>query len=113
MTRADTARLLAVIAAFDRRTVGEADVIAWSDVLGDCTPAECVDAVRAHFARSSEWLMPAHVVAEVRLVRQRAAEHAWAERLHAELPPVPPVLEDGHTPGYRRAIESLREVAPS
>ena len=84
MNRPDTARLLAVIAAFDRRTVGESDVIAWAEVLGDADPEECVAAVRNHFALTSEWLMPSHVLDYVRLLRQREVEHRWAERLHAE-----------------------------
>lgn len=81
MTKTETARLLAVISAFDRRTVGEAEVEAWYLVVGDLTGEDCAHAVREHYARTTDWLMPAHVRAGVRRMR--------AERLDRELEPVP------------------------
>ena len=35
MTPSQTAELLGLCAAFDRRTIGKADVLAWQTVLGD------------------------------------------------------------------------------
>lgn len=61
MTRAETARLLALCAAFDRRTVGEADVFAWHSVLEDVSFEHGTAAVKAHYADSREWIMPSDI----------------------------------------------------
>lgn len=61
MTKAEVAQLLTIIAAFDRRTIGEADVEAWHLVVGDLDAADCAEAVRTYFTDSREWLMPADV----------------------------------------------------
>lgn len=61
MTKAQVAQLLTVIAAFDRRTIGEADVEAWHLILVDLEVEDCLEAVKAHFSTQREWLMPADV----------------------------------------------------
>lgn len=61
MTPADAARLLTLAAAYDRRTIGEADAIAWADALHGLNVEDCAAAIRAHYAGSTEWVMPATV----------------------------------------------------
>ena len=61
MTKAETATLLAMIAAFDRRTLGEADVEAWHLILTDLEAGDCAAAVREHYAAKRDWIMPADV----------------------------------------------------
>lgn len=61
MTRAECARLLALCAAFDRRTVGETDVYAWQSVLEDITFDDGIAAVKAHYAERRDWIMPADI----------------------------------------------------
>ena len=75
MKPSDAAKLLALAAAFDRRTVGEADAIAWADALGGLNPSDCAQVIRDHYAESTDWLMPAHVRQGVKRIR--------AERLRA------------------------------
>lgn len=70
MTPADATELLAMIAAFDRRTVGRADALAWGAALNsipldDDTRA----AVARHFAESDRWITPAHVITQRRKIR--------------------------------------------
>lgn len=65
MNRAETATLLALAAAFDRRTVGEADVAAWAAALRALPFAEARDAIVQHYATSTAWLMPGHITALV------------------------------------------------
>ena len=88
MTPAEVARMLAAVQAFDRRTVGEADVGAWSLVLGDVELDDALLAVTRHYAESTEWLMPAHLralVADIRRERRRAINQERAARaLEAE-----------------------------
>lgn len=54
MTIEDLGKLLGVIAAFDKRTVGKADVAAWYQVVGDLPFTECRDAVLAFQRREGD-----------------------------------------------------------
>src|SRR5690606_17919177 len=73
----------AKIAAFDHRTVGESDVLAWHQTIGDLDPLDALDAVAAHYQHETCWLMPAHIraYAEDAAKRRAAAER---RRLLAE-----------------------------
>lgn len=62
MQPSETAELLTYIAAFDRRTIGKADVLAWHEIIGHLELMDCKQAVTAHFRESTDYLMPAHVV---------------------------------------------------
>lgn len=81
MTPAQTAALLAMCAAYDQRTIGQADVAAWHAALDGIHPDDARAAVVAHYRRSRERIMPADVVA--------AARRARADRLAAGPEPVP------------------------
>lgn len=73
MNRAECAQLLTVIASYDRRTLGEADVISWHGAIGDLSFEECRDAAVKHYATQTDWLMPAHVRRLAVATRQDAA----------------------------------------
>jgi hypothetical protein len=91
LTRDDVIDVLTAIAAADRRTVGEADVDLWSAALnaaGVASRADAIQAVVGHFAESSEWLMPAHVVRGVKAIRK--ARVAAAEEADGLVPNVDP-----------------------
>lgn len=61
MNLAEAAAVLAKAAAFDRRTIGEADILAWHDALADLPLGDCLAAVTEHYRDSTDWLMPAHI----------------------------------------------------
>lgn len=61
MTTNECIELLAVVAAYDRRTVGESDVLAWSAALSDLPLEPCKRAVVTYYSRETTWLMPAHL----------------------------------------------------
>lgn len=87
MTLDEAVDLLTAAAAFDRRTVGEADAIAWHAAVGDLRFEDCQAAVIAHYTETTDWLMPAHVRHRVRDMRdQRLRE--------TEIPPPPRELVD-------------------
>lgn len=69
MNRDEIIDLLSLIAARDRRTVGNADVLAWSEDVGDLTFADAQAAVSRHFQESRDWIMPADVRRHVRAIR--------------------------------------------
>lgn len=84
MNRAETARVLAKAAAYDQRTVGEADVLAWHEILERVDLTDALDAVRRHYTASVERIMPADVVRlarDARRDRERAQPDAHAEVL--------------------------------
>ena len=81
MTKANTAHLLALITAFDRRTTGEADVEAWHLIVADLEPDDCMQAVREHYMTETRWLMPADVrTRALAAARRREGQRRVAER---------------------------------
>ncbi|MCI3246487.1 zinc finger domain-containing protein [Streptomyces spinosisporus] len=76
MTPAEVADLLAYCAAFDRRTIGKADVLAWQPLLANVDFNEARDAVANHYARDTRWIMPADIRDAVTAThRDRLARH--------------------------------------
>lgn len=87
MNLSGASRVLAAAAAFDKRTVGEADAVAWADALHHLEPADCIRAVGDHYARTNEYLMPHHIRVRVREIIRERQDKAAAER---GLPTGPP-----------------------
>ena len=71
MTIEETIDLLTVAAAFDRRTIGEGDAVAWHAALGDLDFTDSREAVVAHYRERREWIMPADVRGRVRAIRDK------------------------------------------
>lgn len=67
MTREEVAKLLSMAAAYDQRTIGEADVIAWWNAIRHLDAQRAGEAVIEHYRTRRERIMPADVV---RLVRE-------------------------------------------
>lgn len=76
MNLSETAKLLALIAAYDQRTIGEADVVAWQQVLYDVTLPNARAAAVDHYREKTSRIMPADVRGGVRRVRQLALQNA-------------------------------------
>jgi hypothetical protein len=107
VTRAEVVDVLAKCAAFDRRTVGEADVMAWHEVLADLDRDEALAAVTAHYRDSTEWLQPAHI--------RRLARTAREERRRAighDVRALPSRFEDDWTRDVRvrEGVAQCRDV---
>lgn len=81
MTPEETGKLLGICAAYDRRTVGEIDVIAWYRVLGDLAYSDCEAAVVAHYSAKTDWIMPAHIRTAVKRAQYAADDHASIREL--------------------------------
>lgn len=62
MNKGETAELLAMVAAFDRRTVGAADVEAWHSILGLYRAGDTVAALK-QFKHDEPgiWVEPGHL----------------------------------------------------
>jgi hypothetical protein len=103
MNRTETAALLTLMAAYDRRTLGPEDVLAWQSVLADVSLDDAKGAVVEHHRGSSDWLAPADVIAGVRRIRAQRLEHA--DRLL-------PAADPDDVAGYLAALrQGRRELA--
>lgn len=78
MIASETALLLAVAAAFDARTIGDADVNAWHAALYDTDFATAREAVIAHYRRNDERITPAQI---------RHLTNPYAANKHVPAPP--------------------------
>lgn len=88
MTRDDVIDVLTVVAAGDRRTVGQADVDVWFAVIGDLDKDLALRAVRDHLRECpGVWLEPGHVYQRARAIRrdqlEREPDHAREARQRA------------------------------
>lgn len=82
MNRPEAARLLTIITAYDRRTLGDTDVYAWQRALDDLPLADAEEAVHEHYRESKEWLMPSDVRnGVIRIQRARRGRIRVAENL--------------------------------
>lgn len=104
MTLEETVDLLTAAAAFDRRTVGKADAVAWHAVLGDLDFQDAQAAVIAHYRDSREWIMPADVRTRVKAMRR--------DRLERGLIPAPPAELADDPARYRASLgANIRQIA--
>jgi len=113
MTPAETAKVLTKAAAYDLRTIGEADVLAWHEVLREYDFADAMEAVSRHYAEHTERLMPAHVrriAQEIERDRRRAQREAL-EQLALEAEQADPPRRD-RSDDVRRLIAELRDSLP-
>lgn len=104
MNAEETGRVLAKCASYDNRKIGDADVIAWYQVLSDLPYSDCIAAVIGHYTDSPERIMPAHVRGRVKAIRR--------DRLAREIVPAPSA-ELADEPGrYKAALQAkVRQIA--
>jgi hypothetical protein len=113
----ETADLLTAMSAFDRRTIGDGDVIAWQAVLADAFFEDCLEAVKRYYTEHTDWMMPAHVRRLVRDIvseREKAARSTgWAPGQHGvpkgqAMPEVTGRVDEGVlTRPVRELLESM------
>lgn len=106
----EAALVLAKCQAYDRRTVGVADVKAWWEVLHDVDVTDALDAVTRHYRDRREWIMPSdvrHLAAEIDRERRRAIREARDAEQRA-LDATPPATTDRS----REVRDAVRAVLP-
>jgi hypothetical protein len=97
----DIIDLLCVIAAVDRRTIGEADVLVWHELIGDLPKDLALQAIKDHFREQpGVWLEPGHIVAGVRAIRHDRAMREPIEARH----------DDERGEGYVAALLAVAEI---
>lgn len=104
MNASEAAILLGVCAAYDRRTVGEIDAMAWAEALADIRLDDAKIAVVHHYRDSDRWIMPAHV-------RQIVKDHRRARLAHEVMPAPDPTLAENAL-AYKAALDrSIDRIA--
>lgn len=112
MNLEETARVLAWAAAFDRRTIGEADVRAWNETVADLDVGDALRAVTRWYRDHTEWLMPAHLRAAYHEIRaDRAREARWRAAEEKGLAPAQEALARPLASLPAEAREAVRSAA--
>jgi len=81
----ETGLVLAKLAAFDQRTVGESDLLAWHEVLGRYDLDDCLAAVTAHYADTRDRAMPADIRRHATRIRNDRHEREERETRRLEI----------------------------
>jgi hypothetical protein len=108
MTHGDVARILAAAAARDSRSVGDADILAWHEDIGDLAFTDALEAVSAHYRESTDRIMPAHV----RQLAKRIRDERRRVEQHHEVRALPSRFEDDVTRNLRvkEGVAQCRDV---
>lgn len=106
MTPIEAGQLLAIAAAADNRKPNGIAAKFWATTLHGYRLADCEQAVARHYSRSNEFIMPFHVITEVKRIRY--------ERLEAHIqkhgPITPPAeLDPDNTGAYAAWIQAEQE----
>lgn len=80
MLTSETAKLLAKAQLLDNRTVDRATVEAWHEVVGHLDFRDALAGLDAHRAESTDYLMPAHLIAQARKARRLREVHESRQR---------------------------------
>jgi hypothetical protein len=107
MTPSQTAELLGFAAAFDRRTVGKSDALAWHTILHDIDYQDAKAAVAAHYATETRWIMPA----DIRNAVTKARADTAADIQGPGLPPEIPAADPDDVKAYLAAVRQQRHRA--
>lgn len=77
MTEDEIRGLLAAAMAYDNRRPGDANVAAWMEAAARArwTFAEALEAIHAHYATSTAFLMPGHITELIRAGRRQPATY--------------------------------------
>lgn len=112
MTPADVAKVLTKCAAYDRRTIGQADVAAWHEILDTTELVDGLDAVRRHYRATREWAMPADILTHARVAKTERLQRE--RRANPDLLAIEskfdPAAHDKAAPAFERTAE-LRAAA--
>lgn len=97
MNRREIIALLAIATAFDNRTVGEANISAWTDSArrGRWAFEEASDAIKDYYTSTTDarpFVMPNHITHRVSAVRRDRLDRQVAHELTHAGPPNPRVV---------------------
>lgn len=100
-------QLLTLASARDGRTVDREVAMVWAEDLAHIRLPDAVEAATLHYQETTAWMMPNHVITNVRRIRERRERD---ERIRAQLePPQPRPVDDGSGFAlYRETVARLK-----
>lgn len=104
MTPAEAGALLTIAASFDNRKPDADAARAWSVALDGYRFEDCRDAIVTHYVKGNEWLMPSHVITEVKRIRSKRIDD------HPPLTPPPGPVDESDADLVRRQQAWLKEA---
>jgi hypothetical protein len=109
VNEAEVVDVLTKCAAFDQRTVGETDVLAWHEVLGSLEIRDCLDAVTTHYTHESKRAMPADIRTLALVIRdeRKSKQRVLERRLSIESGPTTTDRSDEVTALVQSVVDSL------
>ena len=112
MKPSDAAQVLTLASVFDSRNFDEPTVRVWADALDGLELGDCLDAVRLHYRRSREWIMPLDVREHARTVirERRELERQQSDRLAIEAANVDPQTVEQRIEEIRQAIANVGQM---
>lgn len=94
MSPEDAAKVLLLASVYDNRTFDEMTARAWADALDGLDLGDCLDAVKLHFSRTKEWLMPV----DVRISARECIRNRFERENSAKLAAMPEITGPGNPP---------------
>ena len=73
MLESEAFKLLTLASARDGRAVTQAHAKVWVEDLGQLEYLEAAGAMKLHYQESDKWILPAHIIANVKRVRELRA----------------------------------------
>lgn len=110
MSPAELKQVLAKIQLGDSRQVDALVLREWFDTIGDLDLGDCLQAVTMHRRESTAYLLPAHIVANVKRIRAERAEadHTLPRREYVSHPK--PDNYDAMSKAWKDPIQFAVEV---
>jgi hypothetical protein len=115
MDAVHTAKLLTLASAVDNRIVDELTIGSWQDAIGHLEYDLCRSALARHRAESTEYLLPAHIAANVkRIIAERADEDRRSRGAIEPQQYAPrPDNEEAMVAAWNDPVAFAREVRPA
>lgn len=110
MLKSETAQLLGKAALIDNRKVDAATVEAWHEVIGHIDYGTALAALTIHRGTSADYLMPAHITANLGKARN---QRAIAESRNRALDPPRPSPRTKMPEWFRDAIANFGKTPES
>ncbi len=107
MTPTEIPTFLARLHLLDNRQIDQATASHWHELLEPYTLTECLAALRTHATTSTDYLLPAHIVALVKTARKDAIMRAEIENPVSAPAPKPPELR-----AHVRSLAPTRRLRP-
>ena len=106
MNLKESFQLLTLASARDGRTVDREVALVWADDLKHVSLPDAVEAATMHYRESTVWMMPGHVIANVKRIR---AARERDDRIRRQLePPRPAHWDEAGIEHYWQTVQALK-----